>query len=473
PVAAYRDGKLKFTLVGEKLSGDWTLVRTHLRGSGDKEQWLLIKERDSTARPASDYDIVQARPESVLSSARITEKKPTSKTAKSTAAKPRKAAVAVPDSLTPELATLVDRPPPGDWLYEIKFDCYRMLACITDDGVRLYTRKGNDWTERLSQQAEAIAELGLPNSWLDGEVVVLNEKGLPDFQSLQNAFDLGRSQEIVYYLFDAPFLNGEDLRERPVEERRAALQQALMDKPQPLLRFSEAFQASHHDILASACAMSLEGVIGKRAGSTYQSRRSPDWIKLKCRLRQEFVIIGYSKPKGSRSGFGALLLAVNDKDGLRYAGRVGTGFNEHSLKALHAQMRKLERAHAPLANPPRGAAIKDVHWIEPKLVGEVEFAEWTREGIVRQAAFIAQRSDKPAEEIVHERAVKPAELKSSATKAAPTGNPVAGSPVAGSPAASDLVAEIRISNPQRVIDPESGATKLDLARFYASIAEWI
>ncbi|MGP3789687.1 DNA ligase D [Pseudomonas sp. B392_1p] len=473
PVAAYRDGKLKFTLVGEKLSGDWTLVRTHLRGSGDKEQWLLIKERDSTARPASDYDIVQARPESVLSSARITEKKPTSKTAKSTAAKPRKAAVAVPDSLTPELATLVDRPPPGDWLYEIKFDGYRMLACITDDGVRLYTRKGNDWTERLSQQAEAIAELGLPNSWLDGEVVVLNEKGLPDFQSLQNAFDLGRSQEIVYYLFDAPFLNGEDLRERPVEERRAALQQALMDKPQPLLRFSEAFQASHHDILASACAMSLEGVIGKRAGSTYQSRRSPDWIKLKCRLRQEFVIIGYSKPKGSRSGFGALLLAVNDKDGLRYAGRVGTGFNEHSLKALHAQMRKLERADAPLANPPRGAAIKDVHWIEPKLVGEVEFAEWTREGIVRQAAFIAQRSDKPAEEIVHERAVKPAELKSSATKAAPTGNPVAGSPVAGSPVAGDLVAEIRISNPQRVIDPESGATKLDLARFYASIAEWI
>src|SRR5690606_3896096 len=139
PVAAYRDGKLKFTLVGEKLSGDWTLVRTHLRGSGDKEQWLLIKERDGTARPASDYDIVQARPESVLSSARITEKKPTSKTAKSTAAKPRKAAVAVPDSLTPELATLVDRPPPGDWLYEIKFDGYRMLACITDDGVRLYT----------------------------------------------------------------------------------------------------------------------------------------------------------------------------------------------------------------------------------------------------------------------------------------------------------------------------------------------
>ncbi len=461
PVAAYRDGKLKFTLVGEKLSGDWTLVRTHLRGSGDKEQWLLIKERDGTARSASDYDIVQERPESVLSTARITEKKPKSKTVKATAAKPRKAAVAVPDSLTPELATLVDRPPPGDWLYEIKFDGYRMLARISEGAVRLYTRKGNDWTARLSQQAEAMAGLGLHDSWLDGEVVVLNEKGLPDFQSLQNAFDLGRSQEIVYYLFDAPFLHGEDLRERPVEERRAALQQVLTDSPQPLLRFSEAFQASHHDILASACAMSLEGVIGKRAGSTYQSRRSPDWIKLKCRLRQEFVIVGYSKPKGSRSGFGALLLAVNDEDGLRYAGRVGTGFNEQSLKALHAQMRKLERAEPPLANPPRGAAIKDVHWIEPKLVGEVEFAEWTRERIVRQAAFIALRSDKPAEEIVHERALKPAELKKAVPKAE------------ASSKQGDSVAGIRISNPQRVIDPESGATKLDLARFYASIAEWI
>ena len=461
PVAAYRDGKLKFTLVGEKLSGDWTLVRTHLRGSGDKEQWLLIKERDGTARSASDYDIVQERPESVLSTVRITEKKPKSKTVKATAAKPRKAAVAVPDSLTPELATLVDRPPPGDWLYEIKFDGYRMLARISEGAVRLYTRKGNDWTARLSQQAEAMAGLGLHDSWLDGEVVVLNEKGLPDFQSLQNAFDLGRSQEIVYYLFDAPFLHGEDLRERPVEERRAALQQVLTDSPQPLLRFSEAFQASHHDILASACAMSLEGVIGKRAGSTYQSRRSADWIKLKCRLRQEFVIVGYSKPKGSRSGFGALLLAVNDEDGLRYAGRVGTGFNEQSLKALHAQMRKLERSDAPLANPPRGAAIKDVHWIEPKLVGEVEFAEWTREGIVRQAAFIALRSDKPAEEIVHERALKPAELKKAVPK------------TEASSKQGDSVAGIRISNPQRVIDPESGATKLDLARFYASIAEWI
>jgi bifunctional non-homologous end joining protein LigD len=476
PAAAYQQGKLKFTLVGEKLSGDWTLVRTHLRGSGDKEQWLLIKERDGTARPSSDYDIVQARPESVLSTARIKEKKAKNSAAKSTQAKPTKAkprttSVALPDSLIPELATLVDKPPPGDWLYEIKFDGYRMLARITEDAVRLYTRKGNDWTKRLSQQAEAIAELALPNSWLDGEVVVLNEKGLPDFQSLQNAFELGRSQEIVYYLFDAPFLNGEDLRERPVAERRAALQQALMDKPQPLLRFSEAFQASHHDILASACAMSLEGVIGKRAGSTYQSRRSPDWIKLKCRLRQEFVIIGYSKPKGSRSGFGALLLAVNDEGGLRYAGRVGTGFNERSLKALHAQMRKLERPDPPISNPPRGAAVKDVHWIEPQLVGEVEFAEWTREGIVRQAAYIAQRSDKPAEEIVHERAVNPGELKSSPTKAAPTGKQ--GSTVAGSPAAGDLVAEIRISNPQRVIDPDSGATKIDLARFYARIAEWI
>ncbi|MBL0950617.1 MAG: ATP-dependent DNA ligase, partial [Pseudomonas sp.] len=344
PAAAYQAGKLKFTLVGEKLSGDWTLVRTRLRGSGDKEQWLLIKERDDIARPSDEYDIVEAQPQSVISGALVGgPSKEAKRKASTKPAKSRKAQTEFPDSLAPQLATLAERPPEGDWLYEVKFDGYRILARMRGDEVRLFTRNGHDWTERLPQQAKALAKLNLSDSWLDGEVVALNEQGLPDFQQLQNAFDIGRSHDLIYYLFDAPFLNGEDMRDEPLETRRAQLKTALGSTRRSPLRFSEAFTAHHRDIVESACAMSLEGVIGKRSGSRYVSRRSADWIKLKCRLRQEFVIVGYTKPQGSRSGFGALLLAVNEAGGLRYAGRVGTGFGEASLKAVHEQLRKLGR----------------------------------------------------------------------------------------------------------------------------------
>lgn len=346
PHKAYAAGKLKFTLVGEKLSGDWTLVRTRLKGSGDKQQWLLIKEKDAQARPADDYDIVQAQPNSVLSNASVG--KPNAKAKPKP--KPQKTLATLPEQFAPQLATLVDRAPEGDWHYEIKFDGYRMLARIRDGEVRLFTRNGHDWTERLPRQAKALQALKLKDSWLDGEVVSLNGDGLPDFQALQNAFDIGRSLDIVYYLFDAPFLNGQDQRQAPVEERRAALKAALAGSRSKLLRFSEAFTAHHRDIFESACDLALEGVIGKRLGSPYVSSRSADWIKLKCRLRQEFVIVGYTRPQGSRSGFGALLLAVNDDSGLVYAGRVGTGFDQASLKSIYAQLTPLECSTSPWKN---------------------------------------------------------------------------------------------------------------------------
>ncbi|WDH50380.1 DNA ligase D [Pseudomonas chlororaphis] len=465
PAASYRAGKLKFTLIGEKLGGDWTLVRTHMRGSGDKEQWLLIKEQDAQARPNDEYDVVRALPKSVLSGATVGDNKSTKPQAtKKAAKKPSgKKAVVLPQSLAPQLATLVDKAPSGDWRYEIKFDGYRILARIQDDEVRLLTRNGYDWTSRLPQQAKALAALKLKDSWLDGEMVVLNDQGLPDFQALQNAFDIGRSVDIIYYLFDAPFLQGEDLREAPVEERRQALKQALGRKSSKVLRFSEAFAAHHQDVLESACALSLEGVIGKRAGSPYVSRRSVDWIKLKCRLRQEFVVVGYTRPQGSRSGFGALLLGVNDASGLVYAGRVGTGFDQKTLKQLHERMQELERDSSPLAKPLTSAQARGVHWIEPQLVAEVEFAEWTREQLVRQAAFIALRSDKPAREIVREQpqTSKAVETRSRSTSAR------------SDKAAAHSVAGVKITHPDRVIDKQSGTTKLQLAQFYASIDQQI
>ncbi|MGG5220870.1 DNA ligase D [Pseudomonas syringae pv. coryli] len=484
----YAEGKLKFTLVGEKLSGDWALVRTRLKGSGSKEQWLLIKEKDDIARPAAEYDITQEQPQSVISGAHVGAERSTPKksaasaangkakasTSKSKAPKPaakptrRKAKSAFPDTLSPQLATLVEAPPAGDWLYEIKFDGYRMLTRIEGDDVRLFTRNGHDWTERLPELVKALKGMKLRDSWFDGEVVVLDEQGLPDFQGLQNAFDAGNSKDILYYLFDMPFLSAEDLREVPLEQRRDALKHVLDAQKSRLLRYSDAFQAGHQDIVASAAAMGLEGVIGKRAGSAYVSKRNADWIKLKCRLRQEFVVVGYTAPQGSRSAFGALLLAVNaGEDGLVYAGRVGTGFTEVSLEQLHKQLKKLQRKDSPLAKKLSASQARGVQWVEPKLVCETEFGQWTREGIVRQAAFVGLRNDKPAKDVVREDA-QPAKVASQTpTKTA--------APQARKKAAQGKVdvAGTGVSHPDRIIDSKTGTSKIELAQFYESIADWI
>lgn len=504
--AAYKSGKLKFTLIGEKLGGEWALVKTRLRGSGDKEQWLLIKEMDDIARPIEEYDIVQMRPESVItgdllpvdknnpvkpvksSSAPPSPKASTKKATPSTRTpsnsastnkieKTSKKSASIPEFLSPELATLVNEPPSGDWLYEIKFDGYRILTRVMDGKVTFFTRNGNDWTDRLPLQVEAIAALKLKDTWLDGEVVVLGEDGLPNFQALQNAFDAQRSQDIIYYLFDAPYLNGEDLRDLAVEKRRALLKKIVPDRAKSLLRYSAAFEAEPRSIIESACAMSLEGVIGKRVGSPYVSRRSDDWIKLKCRLRQEFVIVGYTEPKGSRSGFGAVLLGVHKEMGaseLLYAGRVGTGFNTERLADIYKKMHALERTTSPVSSTLTGQQAHGVHWIQPKLVCEVEFAEWTSEGVLRQASFISLRTDKPAKDIIRER---PQTLNNKQRAAKSTSNNRASVAPSGKsiPIKKDKaeIAGIKISNPDRIIDTASGSTKWDLAMFYESIADII
>ncbi|TFY87364.1 DNA ligase D [Pseudomonas kairouanensis] len=440
PHKAYAAGKLKFSLIGEKLAGDWALVRTRLKGSGDKEQWLLIKEQDEQARPGADYDIVQAMPDSVLSNASVA------------APQPRKAVSAkLPAHFSPQLATLVERPPQGDWHYEIKLDGYRLLTRIADGEVRLFTRNGHDWTDRLPRQAKAVQALKLKDSWLDGEVVSLNSDGLPDFQALQNAFEIGRSLDLVYYLFDAPFLDGRDLREEPIEVRRSALETALAPSKSKMLRFTHALTANPRDIFESACDLNLEGVIGKRQGSPYVSSRSADWVKLKCHLRQEFVIVGYTRPQGSRSGFGALLLAVNDDTGLVYSGRVGTGFDQSTLDSLYRQLTALERKTPPLAKPLTSAQARGVHWVKPALVAEVRFAQWTQEGLVRQAAFIGVRTDKPIAQIIHEHPRAANSLKPG----------------------KDMPADVHITHGERIIDPLSGTQKQQLAQFYSDISGWI
>jgi bifunctional non-homologous end joining protein LigD len=476
PAKAYAKGRLKFELQGEKLGGLWNLVRTHMPGK--QEQWFLIKHQDSAAKPESDYDVVAAQPDSVLSDRTIVEKKHAAekpKPIKKPAARARKEKstpltgarkAKLPELLKPELATLVESAPDGKWSYEIKFDGYRVMARIDHGDVKLFTRNGHDWTHKLPGQAKAIAALGLESAWLDGEMVVANEQGVPDFQALQNAFDAGRSGSIVYYLFDLPYLNGVDLREVPVEERRAALATVLKLNENPLLRFSDAFSESPEALLNSACEMQMEGLIGKRLGSPYVSRRTSDWIKLKCKHRQEFVVVGFTDPKGARSAFGALLLGLHDRDSgeLRYAGKVGTGFNEATLKRLYEQLKPLQTKKPSVVNPPTGFEAKGVHWLKPTLLAEVAFAEMTKEGSVRHAVFHGLRDDKPAADITEERpkTVKTSACAKKTAQAAPA------------PSQVDLgPGKVRITHPDRVIDASSGTTKLQLAEYYASVAEWI
>jgi bifunctional non-homologous end joining protein LigD len=476
PAKAYAKGRLKFELQGEKLGGLWNLVRTHMPGK--QEQWFLIKHQDSAAKPESDYDVVAAQPDSVLSDRTIVEKKHAAektKPIKKPAARARKEKstpltgarkAKLPELLKPELATLVESAPDGKWSYEIKFDGYRVMARIDHGDVKLFTRNGHDWTHKLPGQAKAIAALGLESAWLDGEMVVANEQGVPDFQALQNAFDAGRSGSIVYYLFDLPYLNGVDLREVPVEERRAALATVLKLNENPLLRFSDAFSESPEALLNSACEMQMEGLIGKRLGSPYVSRRTSDWIKLKCKHRQEFVVVGFTDPKGARSAFGALLLGLHDRDSgeMRYAGKVGTGFNEATLKRLYEQLKPLQTKKPSVVNPPTGFEAKGVHWLKPTLLAEVAFAEMTKEGSVRHAVFHGLRDDKPAADITEERpkTVKTSACAKKTAQAAPA------------PSQVDLgPGKVRITHPDRVIDASSGTTKLQLAEYYASVAEWI
>ena len=486
PAEAYAKGKLKFELKGEKLGGLWNLVRTHLPGK--QEQWFLIKHQDGAAKPESDYDVVAAEPDSVLSDRTIVAKKPKTaakpKAVKKPAAPAREEKSApltgarkakLPELLKPELATLVEKAPGGEWSYEIKFDGYRIMARIDHDEVKLFTRNGHDWTHKLPRQAEALAALGLESAWLDGEMVVADEQGVPDFQALQNAFDSGRSGNIVYYLFDMPYLNGVDLREVPVEERRVALSTVLNSNKDPLLRFSDAFSEEPEALLNSACQMQMEGLIGKRLGTPYVSRRSSDWIKLKCKHRQEFVVVGFTDPKGSRNAFGALLLGLHDRDSgeLRYAGKVGTGFNETTLKRIYEQLKPLQTKKSSVVNPPSGFDAKGVHWLKPTLLAEVAFAEMTKEGSVRHAVFHGLRDDKPAEDITEER---PKAVKTSAARKTTAEKPSTSAKKKAAPAPSQIglgEGKVRITHPDRVIDASSGTTKVQLAEYYASVAEWI
>ncbi|PHV36244.1 DNA ligase D [Janthinobacterium sp. BJB304] len=442
-------GELKFTVHGHKMHGKWVLVR--MKGKGEKQPaWLLIKEKDEYARPALEFSVVDEFPDSVKHKA-MPKRKHSAEQAAAPAAK-------LPAALSPQLATLVDAPPPDaqDWMFEVKFDGYRILARCDGERVSLITRNGNDWTAKLPKLRQALEKLGLPPGWYDGEIVVNDASGHPDFGALQRAFDADTTSEIVYYLFDVPFFDGHDLRGQPVEARRALLEQLLQRLPaSPLLRFSEALDAKPRQLLAHACRLGLEGVIGKRRGSPYVTRRSGDWIKLKCGLRQEFVIGGYTAPQGAREGIGSLLLGVHDDQGkLRYAGNVGSGFDDAALRDLRRRLDALTMEASPFAG--KAGGVRQPIWVKPELVAEVGFAQWTSGGAVRHAVFHGLRADKQPAAIVRERPQRIDREKTMPNQSKPD---------------SVLPASFKVSHADRVIDKDSGARKIDLVRYYALVGK--
>ena len=463
--AGYKAGKIKFELFGEKLHGHWTLVRTRLGqdqsvgvNAQRKENWLLIKERDAAARPAAEYDVTLALPDSV--------NKPPVAAAKSSASAPTRATpktksltLMLPAKMQPQLATLAANAPGDDgWAYELKLDGYRILTRIDAAGdIHTFTRNGLDWSKKLVGTINALADLGLGNCWLDGEIVVVGKDGRPSFQMLQNAFASNQTQAIQYYLFDVLFADGRDLRAEPWEARRAILDALMVKNKSPLVGVTEIHQTPVKELLDSVCHHGLEGLIGKRRDAPYESGRGTSWIKLKCLKRQEFVIGGFTNPQGARSGFGALLLGVYENDKLRHVGRVGTGFDESRLAEMHKSLKALETTTTPFFNSPRIAGPNAVHWVKPTLVAEVSFAGWTASGSIRHAVFIALRDDKPSLQINREVSKTISAVKSKTVPMNKQGNVITDSGVI-------------VTHAHRVVDVSTGFTKLDVVRYYEKIA---
>ena len=499
-------GKLVFRLHGEKLAGLWELVR--IAKPGDRQDaWMLFKKKDAWARPLAEYDVIAALPDSVVAQplglveAREPREVPgtsearqtrlTRASASSTAAGaalarsssssspsaspgPDLAAAvkaALPARLEPQLATLVDAAPAGDWIVETKFDGYRLMARIDGGKATLVTRGGHDWTAKMTALAADIEALGLRSAWLDGEIVVMNDRGVPDFNLLQNAMDAPTSDAIDYFVFDLPFHAGRDLRKVPLAARRALLASVVAAAPDGRVRLSQSFDATPAQMLDAACKMQLEGVIVKRPDAPYVSGRTETWLKLKCSLRQEFVVCGFTDRANAASEVGALLLGTHDDGGeLVYAGNVGTGWNSRAGQALHARLAEIE-IDEPLFD---AAAIKPgrwsrrtaggERWVRPELVAEVAFREWTPDGHVRHAVFQGLRLDRPARSVTREVAKTGSALTT--TPSAPSVGAAARTPAT----ARNAVRSIAVTNPERVIDPASGLTKVALVRYYESIS---
>jgi bifunctional non-homologous end joining protein LigD len=507
PEEALASGDFKFVLDGERLHGGWVLVRMKWdRKSGKHTNWLLIKHRDEFARYgdgevlSEDRSIASGRSMATIAAGKGRSPKPFMLAAKNGAkpdavwnsnrgvaadarrrvqlpsnsikgipTSPQRRLAALPDFIAPQLCQSVSRPPNGTgWLHEIKFDGYRIQLRIQDGKVNLKTRKGLDWTAKF--RAIAAGAASLADAIIDGEIVALDEHGAPDFAALQAALSEQNTRDLVFYGFDLLFDGAGDLRALAVAERKRRLETLLSARKageDVRVRFVEHFETGGDAVLRSACKLSLEGIVSKRADAPYQSGRTDSWRKAKCRAGHEVVIGGWSTTEGD---FRSLLVGVNRGDHFVYIGRVGTGYSESKVKQLLPRLKPMEVATSPFTG--RGAPRKEagVHWVKPELVAEIEFAGWTGDGMVRQAAFKGLREDKPAAEVETETPA-PAETAS-------VTNPASARARKAMPSTEKpVVMGVLISKPEKPLWPDAGdgepVTKLDLARYFEAVGPWI
>ena len=442
PHEGLKAGKLAFNIHGERLVGRWALVRMKPRKGETRENWLLIKEKDDEVSPRGD--VLKTHVKSVSSGR-------TMRQIEKGAAPPArpKAKSELPGFVEPMLATLVEDVPEGDdWLFEVKFDGYRGQLAAAGEDVRIFTRGGLDWSDRFAGIVEAARKLKLDGCLIDGEVVALDDGGVSDFGTLQNALDAGRSRQLKLFAFDLLVDGGQDIRKLPLVERKARLKQRLRFSKGPIY-FTDDFDDGAAGLEALAKA-GYEGVIAKRRDASYRSGRGKSWLKVKVGQRQEFVIVGAS-PSDKDRPFASLLLGVQEGKTLRYAGRVGSGFGQSEFERLTAAFASRWREDPPVQEPPPGPIGRRARWLKPDLVAEVAFAGFTRDGQVRHGRFVGLREDKPASAVRRER---PA-----AAKAAP------------SPTRSETLKapSMRLTHPERELYP--GVTKADVATYLETIGE--
>lgn len=465
--------QIDLQLHGRKLEGRWTLVRTKARGDGDEanRNWLMIKRTDkpacrlqpddqSVASGRTMDEIAADQQSRVWMSKQAAAKHPAIPDA---SAITRAKAAQLPAMLSPQLATLVDKAPAGDdWLHEIKFDGYRILARLDHNQIRLYTRNGQDWTARFYEIAQYLSNLPVHDAVIDGEVAALDEHGATSFRKLQESLSAGVSEHLRYYCFDLLYLDGHDLTASPLIERKQALRGVLTAAgvgEQDPVRYSEHIEGKGPAFYEQACGLGLEGILSKRIDAPYRSRREKTWLKIKCTHHDEFVVGGFIRPNGSRTGFRSLLLGAFDGPDLRYMGRVGTGFSVAQLQDLHRTLQAMTVAEKPFVD-----AVPDVRagvtWVAPRLVIEVEYTERTRDARLRHPIFRGIRDDREPEEITVDKATV------QTTKETSTDN-------SEDPSGDVVVAGVRISHPDRILYPEQGVAKVDMARYYVEIADWV
>ena len=437
------EGHLHFRVDGERMKGEWMLIRLKPRGKEKRENWLLRKINDDAVGPTDALtetcltSVATGRTMQEIAEGKKAQAKPATK--RPAATRPRRPAKrAKPPAFTdPQLCTLVDSVPTGsNWLHEVKYDGYRALVAVGGGNARVYTRNGLDWTDKFADIAAAAAKLDVGSALIDGEIVAFKD-GRPDFSTLKDA--ISNAGAMTLFAFDLLSVDGEDLTGLPNVERKERLR-AIVPTDDERLQFAEHIVGAGEQLFEAMCREGYEGVVSKLADAPYRGRRTKGWVKTKCTRRQEMVIVGWTESDKSR-GFRALLLGVHEGGKLRYAGKVGTGFDTATMLDLRERLEKLERK-SPTVDAPR-AATRRAHWVTPKLVAEIAFAEWTPDNVLRHSSFLGLRGDKPAGDVVIEQ-----------------------------PAPAPVVPDtgVTISSRDRVIDPTGKVTKGLLADYYATVA---